>query len=294
MVLPVSQSVESNTMAAAQVTQDLTCVECGYNLRTLSYAGQCPECGMSVLVSARGDWLAGADPDWLRALVHGAWWLRASIFMAFPSIYPGVMFSCYAIWVLTLAQPGRTEPAMDRGYRLAARWMTILGSLVVVILTFGALIAVMASKQKLLGDWTFKLRPGAGGGGAMRGVPLYDILFLTGHAVYVLGLLASWRYLRILAERVPDENQAYAWRALGRCWLASVLIVVGVCVLAYLLVQTRMLPGGSTSMWTPLALGVFFAVMLMSLWGVTLRVAGRQVGVLREVRHAAGHALHVP
>lgn len=44
------------------ITADVRCFSCGYNLRTLSTAGRCPECGMSI----------------------AAWW-RSSLFRAGPS-----------------------------------------------------------------------------------------------------------------------------------------------------------------------------------------------------------------
>ena len=106
-------AVASDLLAAEaeHVTDDLACAECGYNLRTLAIDAGCPECGMSVRVSMRGDRLAAAPPAWLGRMSHGAWWLRASVVLAFPLIYPGGALSCYAVWVLTSPQPGRTAPA---------------------------------------------------------------------------------------------------------------------------------------------------------------------------------------
>ena len=55
-----------------------------------------------------------------------------------------------------------------------------------------------------------------------------------------------------------------------------------------LLAVRLLLPGGSTSFWLPLVLGVVFAVALLALWVVTLRVSGRQVGVFKAERLKAG------
>src|ERR1700733_1253483 len=70
------------------VMKDLPCRSCGYNLRTLSIDGICPECATPVRVSMRGDLLREADPIWL-------WWLNAAckliiagmVFMLFPFIW---------------------------------------------------------------------------------------------------------------------------------------------------------------------------------------------------------------
>lgn len=37
--------------AAATIPEDLACVSCGYNLRTLAVGGRCPECGLAVGVT---------------------------------------------------------------------------------------------------------------------------------------------------------------------------------------------------------------------------------------------------
>ncbi len=54
------------------LTQDVLCIGCGYNLRGLEPAGRCPECGLSIADSNRGDRLIYADPTWLEKLRFGA------------------------------------------------------------------------------------------------------------------------------------------------------------------------------------------------------------------------------
>lgn len=48
------------------VTDDLPCLFCEYNLRTLSAEANCPECGNPVLETLRRAQLVTADPEWLR------------------------------------------------------------------------------------------------------------------------------------------------------------------------------------------------------------------------------------
>ena len=54
------------------IDQDLECVQCGYNLRGLERTGRCPECGTKISLSARGNLLKFANPDWLRKIKLGA------------------------------------------------------------------------------------------------------------------------------------------------------------------------------------------------------------------------------
>lgn len=49
-----------------RVATDLSCLYCGYNLRTLSTSAKCPECGNPVFESFRRTQLATADPEWVR------------------------------------------------------------------------------------------------------------------------------------------------------------------------------------------------------------------------------------
>jgi hypothetical protein len=280
----MSTTLETNAGPDTHVQGDLRCAECGYNLRTLAYTAGCPECGMSVLVSARGDRLAAAPAAWLERLSRGAWWLRLSVLIACPVVYLGAAVSGYAIWRLTAAQPGRTEPSMDRGYRQAARWATAIGGLALTAMTLGALAYIALTEQRFAGEWGMKIGSGIIGRSVPGGrLPVFDAAFLAAHAVYVLGLLSTWRHLGLLAERVPDREVAAAWRALARSWVGAVVVVVGVCVGSYLLVS-----GGFTSFLVPVGLVLFFACVLLKLWGVTFRAAGRQLVMLERVCRTHG------
>jgi len=59
-------------MVAGIVQHDLSCLGCGYNLRTLADDGRCPECGRFVRDSLRlHGLLRNSDPDWLLRLHDG-------------------------------------------------------------------------------------------------------------------------------------------------------------------------------------------------------------------------------
>jgi hypothetical protein len=57
--------------AEGRVAEDLACIQCGYNLRTLQREAKCPECGSEVARSIRGDWLQYSDPEWLSKIIRG-------------------------------------------------------------------------------------------------------------------------------------------------------------------------------------------------------------------------------
>ena len=56
---------------AAFISQDLSCVHCGYNLRGLTTDKLCPECGTPIARSIHGNLLRFADPAWLKKLKLG-------------------------------------------------------------------------------------------------------------------------------------------------------------------------------------------------------------------------------
>lgn len=64
---------------ANRIIGDFACLRCGYNLRTMSLQGRCPECDLPVERSAGGNLLRCCDPAWLRRMARGAAWLAPGI-----------------------------------------------------------------------------------------------------------------------------------------------------------------------------------------------------------------------
>ena len=56
---------------ALAIENDLSCMICGYNLRALPPAGQCPECGTDIARSTQGDLLKFADRKWVGSVYRG-------------------------------------------------------------------------------------------------------------------------------------------------------------------------------------------------------------------------------
>lgn len=68
--------------AQSRVRSDLPCFRCGYNLRTLRFDGNCPECGTPIAETSCGDFLRYAPPQWVRGLAEGVSYLLGSVGVA--------------------------------------------------------------------------------------------------------------------------------------------------------------------------------------------------------------------
>lgn len=83
MSRPVRQVHSIRLDADGRIDQDISCLECDYNLRTLRYDGVCPECGTKVRDAILGDFLHYADAGWVRRLSLGSkivwWWLAGTV-----------------------------------------------------------------------------------------------------------------------------------------------------------------------------------------------------------------------
>src|SRR3954466_10596677 len=83
------------------------CLRCGYSLRKLLDARNCPECGLSVWVSLNSnDSLDWSRPDWLRAIALGALIMAGSqvlgMVMAVLMLVPDSMWLHFRVlpWVV--------------------------------------------------------------------------------------------------------------------------------------------------------------------------------------------------
>lgn len=57
--------------AEGKIIGDLACLRCGYNLRLMRPEAFCPECGVGVERTVRGDLLRFSDAAWLRGVTNG-------------------------------------------------------------------------------------------------------------------------------------------------------------------------------------------------------------------------------
>jgi len=140
-----------------RVDVDLPCLECGYNLRTLSLDdGRCPECELPVGRSAVGNKLRYCDPAWVRQIVYGfnnigmamvliglgfiglqvispapvgittrpsQGWLVGTIYSVFAAVLAVVC--CYGAWKSTKPDPMTKLDERTVSWRKMARYLTI-------------------------------------------------------------------------------------------------------------------------------------------------------------------------
>jgi hypothetical protein len=68
--------------ALTSISFDLPCLGCRYNLRTLTAAAVCPECGLPIVRTLDHGWLIFADAAWLRRVHSGLSLLLLSMLFA--------------------------------------------------------------------------------------------------------------------------------------------------------------------------------------------------------------------
>lgn len=185
------------------------CLRCGYSLRKILDARNCPECGLSVWVSLnQNDSLDWSRPDWLRQIAVGAFVMAGAealgLLMAVLAVMPRLWGWLASAWVVAvylialgagmvlLGTPERRYPDKLKGYR----WFVVVAG------GLGGLMGLMI-----------------GGFAAIGRSALDHWLWLFGvvQVVMLVGAFATLLYLRKLAHRLGSHRLA---RALG--WLLLV------------------------------------------------------------------------
>lgn len=63
--------IDTHDTPSDTIDHDLSCMICGYNLRSLTPDGTCPECGADIARSTQGDLLKFADRGWVGSVYRG-------------------------------------------------------------------------------------------------------------------------------------------------------------------------------------------------------------------------------
>lgn len=166
---------------SAVVKQGATCLGCSYDLGGLNNSGACPECGMPIIQSLRGNSLQYADPEWFQKLVRGSrmtalgFWIAIAALicvamlmiislmysvdltlspngfmehvlailtaLAVVTIPLGWIWSCVGWFILTTPEPQRSPHLSDRPRR-ASRYSLIAWILFAVVTVSLYLIAL--------------------------------------------------------------------------------------------------------------------------------------------------------
>lgn len=131
---------------STRITTDLPCMKCGYNLRTLPLAGRCPECGVPVERTTRGNLLRFSDPKWIAGLSGGVQcWLAALLvfllgislaaitiglgarakagrFIVVPTMTTVGVLALVGLWKLTSPEPDRLKHPSRMSVGTVARY----------------------------------------------------------------------------------------------------------------------------------------------------------------------------
>lgn len=144
---------------AGTVIENVACIGCGYNLRTLALSTSCPECALPVFKSMRPDPLHYVHPRWLKDVRRGfgfaAFYFVLSLFLliqtpllalvinpaskalvAFANPFTSFGVGAVVLWAMGLLDIATEEPhrAHDRRGNRLRRWVGALGLLAPVIL----------------------------------------------------------------------------------------------------------------------------------------------------------------
>jgi hypothetical protein len=215
------------------VAGDLSCIQCGYNLKTLHRDGKCPECGTAVERKLRGGLLCYSDPRWLSKIASGLLILiltggispiclllltlmifvsmdsgrdvLASRLVAIRSVAAGsvlllaIIASGVGLWLLSTPEPNRSAERPGERPRECIRlaFCTMLASVVALAVAHGT----------------------------GQAEELCLLVCLLSAAVLVGALLL---YVRRLAANIPSPTDSGAATALLVYWtLGSVFLVLG-------------------------------------------------------------------
>lgn len=140
------------TPAASKVDEtgvlitDIACRRCSYNLRGLREDGRCPECGIRVGLSTRGDLLRFADPTWVETVARGLkiilWMILVGFIAgaaaaalsatgnraaAIPASLVAAIGSFYGVWLMTEPDPSGIGEDPNVTARKVVRFTLVLG-----------------------------------------------------------------------------------------------------------------------------------------------------------------------
>src|SRR6185436_14704958 len=104
--------------------QNLPCLRCGYNLRTLPADSRCPECSTPISSSLNPNLLRYADPTWTRVLA-----LSLSLLLLACAIQ-----LLYTLGLLLLPEPGFFVPHGSHPFEDMDGFAKFLGWLAVFLL----------------------------------------------------------------------------------------------------------------------------------------------------------------
>lgn len=206
-----------------QILFDLMCVQCGFNLRGLQSDGRCPECGVAIGQTLRGETLRFANRRWVTMLRVGIALALATLGLAPGNLVVEIkggwemrvlwigaeeLAGFAAVWCLSAQEPRLTGRERWGSLR---RWLRLMA-----LLQLGAILLAMAA-----------------GMGSGRGQQWMLLAALILQVAAMPQLCLFFAYLERLADRIPDHVLA------SRCGL---MMWMGAIPLPLIVMTASMMP----------------------------------------------------
>lgn len=238
------------------VVEDLRCRGCGYEVRGLSMADSCPECGWSVARSASGALLINSPRHHLATLRLGTTLVVAATFGSFAAATLGAIvavalaasttwanqevlellgqgftvvgagIALYGWWIFSTPDPAVESREQPTAARRVLRTLTVLSLAMSVItlllksLSVGGVLPMGPALVFSRAGTTFTL--------GSRTEAILGLISLTSFLVGVAQTSAAMAYLATVALRIPArELSRSARRMVWLVWVLQVVLGIG-------------------------------------------------------------------
>jgi len=220
-----------------------TCRRCGYELKGLPMKGQCPECGLPVARSLRGNLLEYSDPTFVRRLAMGALLVEVAI-LGFCAVPIGAILMVTIGKALSLS--GTIEEVLSAAGAVVSIAAAVVGLLGLFVLTARdpALAGTDESdRSRLITRWAtvvcaagwacasvIAMLPTVASIAPARFAMLLKLSTAAATIALWVQIIASLFYLRHLAVRIPHaglREEITATKTLAVTALVCIVATVG-------------------------------------------------------------------
>jgi hypothetical protein len=122
---------------ARQLTGELICIGCGYNLRGLSIREMCPECGMSIRATLLG--IVDPHAEELESLSSPRLSGNGIVLWSM-----GALVACASVWILRIDEIVRAKLAVNAGL---GSWVSLIGAIALILSGIGALTLIRPHRR---------------------------------------------------------------------------------------------------------------------------------------------------